>query len=368
MAQQPSLSAATLINQRDDVASEAFGVAGYSDLSSTKQSELTTEGNAAFYEVTQWARWYTEVSPDSVDLPSEWNEAFRHVWVAKCKRRWRSPQDFHAHWTQYVAPLLERIADHYTADWNSASALQDDSFSVQSLRQSAMAIVVRQRTPIFPPVREVDRIIRDEFVKLWNERKWEFRKRPVKLTITTAGDVQAAESFIFDGMLSKHMTIKHTSGRTTIEWVDATRAADLLAVYDGQTGVPMFFYDVDKGDTKSIQFIPMPDAEYTAFAVIYIGAPAFASAANSTETVSLLPVEFRINLRDFIVAKIVHNWGREDTDASRLLGVAQSERDRLAQAWDDKGASRARIRGHHHRSFINDLMSFRGGNVLGNQW
>lgn len=366
MAQQPVLAAATLANQRDAVTQEVFGVDLFSSLSASKQTEVTFEGNSAFYEVTEWGKWYTEVAPDVTDLPSAWNEAFRALWVAKCFRKFRSPQAYHAHYNAYVAPMLSRLADHYTADWNSGTVLQDDTFTPAQIRKSVMALCIRQRTPVFPPVREVDAMIRDEFVKLWNERQWSFRIRSVQLTITALGEVQTAEAFVFDGMASKTMVIVGASGtQYQIDWLDATRHARMSAAFNGQTGRPLFFFDVDKGDVKSIQFIPAPDQAYTAYAVIIIGAPPF-SGANSTDGLSLLPVEFRANLRDMVFAKCLGKFGREDNDAARALAYARGERDAFAGRWDNKGASRAEIRNHNPMRFANDLASRWGsGSIIG---
>lgn len=366
MPQQPSLSASSLTNERDSVAREVFGASSFSAIGSNNQTDVTTEGNAAFYEVTQWARWYTEVSPDVTDLPSEWNEAFRQVWIAKCKRRFRSPQEFHIHWSMYVQPLLTRIAEHYTANWNSTSALSDGSASPGSIRRSVIAMCVRQRTPVFPVILELDTMIREEFVKLWEERHWEFTKRPLKVTITTSGDVIAADAFIFDGMASKEFVIRTSGGALRkVKWIDATRHAEMAARLDGQTGVPRYFYDVDQGDDKTIQFLPLPDQNYEAFCVIWIGAPAFAGA-ESTTGIENLPEVFRGNLRDYVFAKAVSRWGREDVDATRAFNYAAGERSRLAAQWASKGAPRSTARGHHNFKFVNNLMSSNTGHIIGN--
>lgn len=357
MAQQPSLTAASLTNQRDDVAAEVFGVTGYSSLSGIKQTELTAEGNAAFYEITQWARWYTEISPDATDLGSEWNEAFRQVWVAKAKRRFRSVQDYYVHWQSYVAPLLQRIADHYTADWNTATTQADDSISVQAIARSVIAICVRQRTPIFPIILQLHTIIREEFVKLWNMRKWEFRKRNVTVTINADGTMTVPSSYIFDGMASKFFVIRESSGaRSKVHWIDASREADKAAKYSGTTGKPLFFYDIDEGTTKSITFLPAPDAAYTAHAVIYIGAPSFGNAIANTGLHNL-PQDFRPFLRSMVLAKCLSLWGREDVDAARAISLVKRELDELAAEFDDKGASRSTARPRIQSQWLNALAS-----------
>lgn len=363
MAQQPSLAAASLTTERDSVTRELFGVP-FTSVLSAQQTQITTEGNAAFYEVTQWARWYTEISPDTTDLPSEWNEAFRQLWVAKCKRLFRSPQDYHAHFQTYVGPLLQRIANHFTGDWNSSSALADDTVTVQSIRRTVIALCVRQRTPIFPVILQLDTMIREEFVKLWNSRKWEFRKRDVDLTINADGTLTLPANHGFDGMASKSFAIATSTNMVQeVKWLDATRFSIMRTRMGDSEGIPKFFYDTDHGQTKAIRFLPAPDAAYTGHAVIYITAPAFGDAM-STNGLNNLPAEFRAHLRDLVFAKCLGIWGREDNDAARAYNRTMSEQNRLAAEWDDKGASRSTARPHGQKSWINQLMSG-GGLVIG---
>ncbi len=360
--QQPTLSAATLTGaDRDAVCREALGDV-YSTLSTARKAQVDVEGNAAFYEVTQWGRWYAELDPTATDLPSEWNEAFRALWVAKCKRVFRSPQDYHIHYNTYVGPLLQRIADHYTLDWNSATVLADDSVSPLSIRKSVIALCVRQRTPVFPVIQQLDTMIREEFVKLWNTRQWEFRKRAVSLTINTNGTITVAGGYQIDSMASKHFVIKNPPNGTrgNVEWCSATEWAHKKAAYDvTKLGIPRYFYDQENGDTKTFDWIPMPDQAYTAIAVINITAPSFGGTASSTTGISMLPPEFRGNLRDMVFAKCLGRWGREDVDATRAYNYAVSEQNKLFAEFDDKGASRSSARPGTQARWVGNLMSSR---------
>jgi hypothetical protein len=358
---------------RDEVVKETLGVPAASVTSADVNNTVTQLGYDAFYRVTEEAKWYSEVSvrdgqPDPIgsELPDIWNELFRAEWIVRAMRRFRSPQSAQAFTAQYLVPLQQRIADHYTADWNSPTVLAIDTVTPGDLRRSALAYLVRQRTPFFPPIDEVDRVVRDEFVKLWNECSWEFKKRVVCLLITTGGDVLSETNIVFDGMASEKFWIRTEGGSVfPVCWVDASRFAERLARLVETKGRPRYFYDLDHGTEKKVVLLPRPDKNYEAFAVIFIAAPNFLNQ-DDTDGISNLPVEFRTNLRDFVIAKLMSKGGREDVDAAReLFRVAREERERFAQAWDDKGASRSQAQSQIQREWVNSLTSRSFTEIIG---
>jgi hypothetical protein len=367
MAQQPSVSAATQTNYRDAVAREVFGTAAsYSTLTSTQQTDFDKLGDEAFFEVTSWAKWYAYIDPAATDLNGEFNEIFRLVWIQKSIRRFKSPPDSHAFFAAAVKPRLDRIADTYTADWMSGSLLATDNFTVEAIRKSAIAILVRQRTPVFPPMHELDRVIREEYVKLWNERQWAFRREVHKLTIATTGDVTIADADVaFDGLASKHIFITDANNaRHPVKWMDATNVARLAARYDGTTGRPRYYYIQRATNPPQIVWLPAPDQAYSAYATVLVAAPTFAGTL-STIALGKLPPEFRANLRDMVVAKLAHQWGREDVDAARLMRFAISARDSLAASWASQGNVGSEAMPHHSSRFATDLASWNGSGVVG---
>jgi hypothetical protein len=355
----------------NEVAREVFGVGtGYLDLSGNTQADFISVGEEAFRDVTAIAKWYAEATgthytPADDDLNTDWNELFRVTWIAKCHRRWRSGQDFHAYMGAVVLPVEERVREHYTGSWDTADVTADDSITPVTMRRSAMMVLVRQRTPVYAPIPEIDRTMREEFQKLWNYRRWEYRKRLVEVTLTTDGDVLVDGGWIYDGMASKWFTVEGASGgRKKCKWTDATRIADIATYYDGETGRPEWFYDEDHGATKKIHLFPLPDESYTARVVINIGTPEF---GGEPDGLSLLPPEFRGHLRDSVVSKLMGKWGREDVDAERMRKQVVKEREELAQKWDDKGSSRSMAVGHHHMRMPQDLASYSGRMILGPQ-
>jgi hypothetical protein len=352
----------------NEVRHEVFGTK--TALATAQEDTLKSLGEDAFFDVTEIGKWYNETDPTTEDLSNIWNELFKLRWVQRAMRHFRSTAD--AERFEQLADRQEaRLAQHYAINWGAASALADDSINPVALRNSVLSVIIRQRTPWYPPIELVDRIMREEFVKLWNERRWEFTKRNARFSIGTNGTVCATDAtgggLVFDGMCSNKIWIKPSTtglGVRPCVFLDANRFAEAAAAFDGRTGRPRHFHDFDEGDIKRIAFIPQPDAVYTAFGIIYIAAPQF-NPSTGREGLKLLPVEFRASLRDYIVAKVMHFSGREDTDAARALTLAQSERAQMAQAWDDKGASRFDVRPQIDRRWWSTLQSRQFTSVVG---
>lgn len=364
MAQKPVVAAATIENTRDDVARELFG-SPYADISGDVQNTFDGLGTDAFMRVTEIGKWYAYVDPSSADLPDEWNELFKVTWIALGIRSFRSGQDYHTYNAAVVLPLERQIADRFTDDWLGGTFLQtDDTLTPAGLRKRVILELIKQRTPLYPPILSLDYQIRQEFVELWNARHWEFKKRPVEMTIEADGDIAIGEGYTFDGFASQQMTIRLSSGGTReLKWIDATKFARGMAYYDGNTGRPKYFYDFDKNGQRAIQLLPAPDQAYTAFAIIYIGAPDFGTLT-SEDGLKELPPEFRAHLVDTVVARMMSKYGREDNDAQRRMREVTERREMLSAKWDDRGASRHSAKGNHHMQFTKNLTSYTGTNVL----
>lgn len=355
MAQQPTTAATTQTGERDEVCKEVFGKA-YSSLASDHQTTINALGDDAFFEFTNLAKWWTEVDPTAADIPNIWNELPRLMWVSKAFRRFDSPAKGHAYWTQHVEPLFRRLADHYTASWASSSFLASRTLTIETFRKTIIAMCVRQRSPIFPTIREVDQQIEEQFIRLWEERIWEFRKQAVKVTFQTSGNIIADGTFDFQGMLGKYMVLVSGTASYRVEWVDATRFTELMAAFDGKTGRPRFAYDIDHGATKKVILIPKPDQAYTGYAIILKGPPTFGSLS-STDALSELPIDFRPYWREKVFAALMSQHGREDNDVNRADARAERERQQLLASYDDKGSSRSTALPHHLTEFADTTLS-----------
>jgi len=372
VAQQPVLTPETTATARPFVVRELFGVGTtYADLSTGQKEVVDKALDDAFMDVVNRAQWYALVNPAATDLPTQWNELFRATAVAKLKRSLRSPQDYHAHWTVYVEPLMERIEAHYTAAWVGADPLVSDAVTAVSVRQSVIARLVRQRTPVFMPVADIDREIRDEFVRLWSGRWWNFRKRLLKLTLNTDGSIVMATGDTVTSLASRHFVIGGEVGETSsqsarhlVVWVDATRAAELASAYEGRTGRPRWFYDTFVNGLNHIQLIPTPDVAYTAHAVVYIGPPQLAAGSLAADGLRQLPPPLRGHLRDRVVANIMSLAGREDTDAARMLAKVERDYGQYAGQFDDGGPSQSMATPHTTMRYPNSLMSSSGSGTL----
>lgn len=373
MAQRPVLTAATQTATRPRVVREVFGSSvAYTDLSTDQQASVDAAMNDAFMDVTNRAKWYAEIDPSTLDLPTEWNELFAAMAVAKLKREFRSPQDFHAHWTAYCDPLFERIERQYAANWLSSNPLASDDVTIRSLRRAVLAVLVRQRTPVFIPPVDVDTVSREEFVRLWHCRWWQFRKRgPQKVTIKTDGSIVSANSDTVSALASRYFVLQgavadDASNRlhSTVQWLDATRAAEIASRLEGTTGRPRYFYDTLVSGVRSVLVLPTPDQDYSAWVVFYIDAPAFTTGGSgSGDGFRQLPIPLRSHLRDRVVAKLLSDAGMEDTDASRKIASVARDFELLAQQYDDGGPSQQSVP-HIARGWTEGMSSFRGGNIL----
>lgn len=355
--QKPVLTPETTTTARDPVVREVFGInATYASLSSPQQAVVSQEIDSAFMEVVARGKWFSEIDPSSVDLPTEWNELLRAMAVAKLRRHFRSPQDYHAYWTVNVQPLQERIADHYSSSWNVALPLAGEHVNVQTMRMSVVAVLIRQRNPVFWPLKEVDRIIRDEFVRLWYSRFWNFRRLPAKLTFKTDGTIVSAATLPFAGLASRYFVVEGSDGsRSRCTWVDSTRAAEIACAMDGTTGKPTYFADSWSGGSPTIALYPIPDQEYTAYATIYGGARDFTSS--TTDGIRDLPPPFRVHLRDRCIATILSQSGREDVDSARWMKRVDDDFARLLPAADDMGPAHSSASPHHVGGVVGGLMS-----------
>jgi len=358
----------TLTQYQDAVSQVLWGVnITYSALNASVKSRVDDLGTEALVAFQEMAKWYAQIDPATEDFPSAFNELLKEMWVERLKREFRSPQDAHAHRTTVIVPLQRAVADHYTKNWDSANVLANDTISLQTMRESVVARLVRQRTPVFPPIQDVDRRIREEFVKLWDRRKWEFRRRSAKFTIkATTGDLESDGSFTIDGMACRSFIIKNSSNhRREVHFAASIDIPEIAANYDGKTGMPQFFADFDRGSSQSIQWFPMPDQDYSAWGSIWEGAPSFGTEASSSDGLDRLPPTFRGWLRDRVTACILHEYGREDVDAARAMSLSEGEFDKLAAEWDDKGASRSGIDPGLHRKWNYGRGSYTPGNAVG---
>ena len=354
---------------KDQIARELFG-SDWGDLSADFQTDLKALETDAFFDVSNIMQWYALTEQNYTDpsdatngvLPATANEFFKLKWLSRGIRRFRSVEKSQEFEKSQVEPAQQRLLLFMVANFNQSNSYASDDMSINSIRREVLTILVRQRSPAVPPFETMGSIIRSEFVKLWEHRRWNFRVRLKNGTITTDGDLTVPEGNIddFDGLASKHIVIKGSSGgRFNIIWVDAERFVQLSAHFDGKTGRPRFFSDEDQGTPPhTIFFEPTPDKAYNVFFKMIISAPAFSDDPNSIQGFSKLPIVFRHNLKEVIFAKALSMWGREDIDAKRALDVALGEREAFAGRWEDKGSSRYTARAHNLNAILRNQTSY----------
>lgn len=373
---------------RDILAREVFGVDGWSNLASETQQTLSQLCDDAAYEIVNLAKWFhiTDSSFDEIsgsfadDLSEEFNELHRLMWTERAYRVFRSPQLAAEYNKATVMPAFYRAVDSFDPNFYFVSAgAWGDNISLDTMLRTVIGTLVRQRTPVIPPVEEGLRTIREEFVKLWESNRWPFRVRHTTLNIDgTDGSVTFGteeEGFEgFDGFASKHIYILDSSGIVhKCEWLDSTRFSIAKAQCDASTntstGRPVYFFTEDRGSVQAIHWAPDPDDDYTAYANIIIKPPTFTSLTSNSSLNGLnsMPAAFRAHLRDTVIAKLLSKWGREDTDAKRLLAQIQMDSIQLADDWAERGAEAASVVPGAGFRMVNDLRSHRGSPVIG-QW
>jgi len=296
-------------------------------------------------------KWYADATGEGGDdgaeddtLDSRWTELIELEAITTLIRRFRSPQDAAIYKQNHVTPLLQEIAATYSADWTTTFG-STPTITPGGLRKSVISSLIRKKDPVFPPLSEIDSAIQEEFIILWEARKWRFRRRPLWLKIKTDGSMTTSDDEIsFDGIASKIIFVKDTATKvvTHCEWKDSTKFAELMARYANatdNTGTPRFFFLIPEGDQEVIQFLPEPDEEYDAFATIYIGAPVL-GASNSSETgLKKLPASFRMHLRDRIIGRIMHEYSTNHKEALRFTAKVDNDYRTLLAEFDDTGSN-----------------------------
>lgn len=355
-------------NLRDQIARELFG-SDWGDLSAEFVTDLNALETDAFFDVSNIMQWYALTEQSYTDpsdaanglLPATANEFFKLKWLARGFRRFKSPEKGLEFEKSQVEPALQRLLLFMVANFNQSNSYANDAMSINSIRREVLTILVRQRSPVVPPFETMGALIRSEFVKLWEHRRWNFRVRLKNGSITTDGDLTLPEgdTDTFDGLASKNIVIKGSSGgRFNIVWADAERFAQLSAHFD-KVGRPRFFSDEDQGTPPtSVIFKPTPDKAYNVFFKMIVGVPEFSDDPNSTQGFSKLPIVFRHNLKEVVMAKALSMWGREDIDAKRALDNALGEREAFAGRWEDKGSSRYTARAHNLDKILRNLTSY----------
>lgn len=280
-------------------------------------------------------------------------------------RIYRSVDDATAFQQAHVVPLLGQIAQTYASDW--ATTFGESSLpTIGKFRRSIISVLIRRPTPVFPPVSEVDRSIQEEFIFLWEAKKWRWRRRPVWLVLNADGTLDSGDSEIgFDGFASKILHIKDTNKTVTdCEWQDSTRFAALMARYaeaSDQTGRPRFFYLVPDGSTlPQIHFLPEPDKAYDVFATIYTSAPDLGTDYDSTTGLDQMPAAFRMHLRDRVVARSMHEYSGDNKDALRFMAKVDRDYMTLLAEFDDQGSIEWNASYYKPTKFIKSFKSFNG--------
>jgi hypothetical protein len=368
---------------QDILAREVFGVNTYSQLSTDTRQSLSQLADDAAFDIVNIGKWFMLTDPDftnqiTSDLQAEFNELWRLMWTERAYRTFRSPQLAAQYHRDTVEPLYRRVVDNLDTEFLiPASSNWADAISLETMMRSIIGILVSQRTPVIPGVSEAMRTIREEYVKLWEERRWSFKVRHTTLQIATTGAVNFGDDgttdFGFDGFASKYIWIISNSRPYKCQWLDSTRFAQAKAEYDQlatSTGRPRYFYTEDWGSDPLIHWAPDPDQAYTGYANILLRAPAFSGDHSDNGTgngLNSLPPPFRGHLRDRVVARLLSKWGREDTDAKRLFVQVRSDAIELTDNWSERGAEASAVAPPAGNKMVRQLRSYRGSPVIG-QW
>lgn len=368
----------------DMYAREVFGVQNFTDLATDIRDKSRLLADDAAYEVTNIAQWwhfeeegFTNTVADK--LLEEFNEVFRLMWIQRGIRMFRSEEQSDAYQKNVVGPMLLRTVDHLNSQGTQGRLADadsyDDPFSINIMLRSLISILVKQRTPVIPAVNDAARTIREEFVKLWEARRWTFRVRHTTFTIQADGSILLPEGVEtqFDGFASKNIWINGTgSSRSTCIWLDSNRFAGAKAYYESgitpSTGLPRYFFWEDRGTIQVIHWVPTPDQAYTAFANILIKAPNFAVFADDSSDnngLNNMPSPFRHHLRDRCVARLLSRYGREDTDAARWLQTVDAEFQEMADNWAERGAEASSVVPQAGDRMLRQQTSHRGSSIIG---
>tara|TARA_R100001594_G_scaffold38566_3_gene69893 strand:- start:13 stop:1098 length:1086 start_codon:yes stop_codon:yes gene_type:complete len=316
--------------------------------------------------VDEIRKWYVKDVGDSFTDSDgsadddSWVELVELEVVERLIRQFRSVQDADTFRKTAITSLLSQIVSTivHEDDWTNSSS-GSAATDAASLRKSIIGILIRQPTPVFPSLDVLDKAVVEEHITLWDSRKWRFRRKPVKMTLGTTGDVSANTSMgSFDGFASKIIYLKDSSNNVTeVHWKDSTRWAELMAHYDGEdSGKPRYFYLQPGGSSMSISWFPEPDAEYTLYAVMYTRCD---SLTDTDAGIADLPTSFRMHLRDRVVARMLMLFGA-DADAKMWAAKVEKDYQSLLAEFDDTGSNEWNASYFKPARFQKEFRSFNG--------
>lgn len=191
------------------------------------------------------------------------------------------------------------------------------------------------RRGVFPTLQMVDMAARWALNHIWNRKNWNFRRRPVTLTIATDSTVTVSGSVNMDAANTRKLWFSDTNGKGLyIEACDA----DMMAARRSsvtETGRPEFFRVHQEDGEWSWEFSPEPDQEYTARTEALIVGPPTISDETSETPFAQFPPEFGPIICDLVLSRVMQRLGQRDGNV--MFEDAMEQVDMLGPRYESFG-------------------------------
>ena len=336
---------------RDQVALRVYGKL-YANTTTQDQTILDAEGAHALAQIVQYGKWFTLLE-DPASLLDEWEfwlvslSAYR---VAQFGRpdRIEVYEAIEARDRQDALLTYTRLAP----DVDASGATHESRINYTlSIRQYILGNLIRRDDFKFIPVEQVDHAIYWAVAYLWNLRNWNFRRRQVLLSISTASAVTVTwdtrytvtpTTDVFDSFATRHLYLIE-SPYNKVTWATADEMSLLKArlAANSTTGAPQLFRFERRATESNYFFYPTPDQTYTARAEVFVSLPIGATgigdpAVTVENAFKFFPSpEFEAVIRDLALWKVLSRWGMK---GSRQLWLdIESELERTLPLSDDHG-------------------------------
>lgn len=334
MGQNPDIAAYSPEGVRDRVSQAALGNE-YSYLNTTQQAIIDLIINERFRFVYMALKRLGEVADDDSDLPDDFQQLLAVECIHAAVREMRDSQVAEI-WSRERSRIWQDTLAYHTPDWTNTTVQASATTTFAAIDKWVCSKTLRhEEGPFVVPTRDVQQSTRHCFFRIWNARKWNFRRRHARFTINTSGQLEGDFTFTFDQLGVNRFYYTDAPSRT-LEWVSPDTMSYYRAKWDGDTGRPRFFTITDEGSSKKWHVEPTPDQEYEVDGALFIATPSLPTSTTSTSGFSDLPPEFHPVLWEMVYGRTLIDHGR-NASGNRIWNSANKSLDNYGAEYTDLG-------------------------------
>lgn len=312
----------------DDVSYTLFDNA-YSSLQTYQQQQVNRAGLRALETLKAWGAFFEDALTD-IPAPGSWvnwlhAEAVSHAGFNRADQPATELRRQAAEARQTALTTFDYVTD----DNNTSGAL-----TLKELRRYVAIHLARRDSP--PSMRVIDYAAQWVLTTIWNRKNWNFRRRPVTLTIATNSTITVSGSVSLDSVNTMLWWYTDNNGlRQTIAWANADEMAAARAIWT-DTGRPRFVRAHKDAGAWTYEFAPAPDIAYTVRTEAITTGPPEITDETATTPFDEYPKEFRPLILDMVLARTMVQMGMRG--AEQALDEATGLVDTLGPQFEDYGS------------------------------